>query len=132
MSSKPLPICSVQSLNQFQHTYTLDINNEEVGNRIFEQEYFYPFEKYGLTTTFIAFNTADNTSLSILQLGVSDVVNDFHPYWNDTPTQSFMNDTLMNSRTVRVHLARTNGTQVYVMLLLLKSRIWLVYCSLEY
>lgn len=98
--------------------------------RTFEQQYFYPFEKYGLTITFVAFNTADNTSLSILSLALSDVVNNFKPYWNETETQSILNNTPMNSRTLRAHLERTLGSQIYAMLLFLMT--WLLTAGVLY
>jgi hypothetical protein len=98
--------------------------------RTFEQEYFYPFEKYGLTIAFIAFNTADNTSLPILNLALADVVNNFHAYWNETETQSILNNTPMNSRTLRAHLERTLGSQIYAMLLFFLT--WLITVGVVY
>lgn len=83
-------------------------------NRMFEQEYFYPFEEYGLTTTLIALNTTDNTSFPILNLALTDIANNFNPKWNQTKTRSSLNGILMESRTVSVQLKRTTSSKVYV------------------
>jgi len=121
----------IQDLNEFQHTHTIDINNARLrNNRIFEQEYFYPFEGYSLTATFMAVSTANNTPLPILSLALSDIVDDFQPHWNETKTQSFINNTFMDSRTTTIQLERTYGTKVYVMLLVAMN--WLLTIAVVY
>jgi hypothetical protein len=120
----------VQDLNQFQHTHIMDIDNLRLLNHVYEHEYFYPLETYGLTTTFIAFNTASNTPLSILSLALSDIVDNFCPFWNETDTLSILNDTSMHSRTTSVLLKRTIGTQVYVAILFLIT--WILTIAVIY
>jgi len=121
----------VQDFNGFQHTHTMDINNTRLWKHIFEHEYFYPFDTYALTTTFITLNTVNNTSLPILSLAVSDIVDNFHPDSSvQTDTQSILNNASMHSRTLSLRLQRTDGTRVYVMVLF--STTWLLTIAVIY
>ncbi|KAF8813459.1 hypothetical protein BYT27DRAFT_7250980 [Phlegmacium glaucopus] len=121
----------VQALNQFQYTHTMDISSAELRNhRPFEQRYFYPFEKYRLVTTFIAFNPAANTSLPIVRLAISDTVNNFQPQLDEWETQTFVNNTLMNSRTTHVNIQRTISAKTFVILIFTSN--WIITAAVMY
>ena len=108
----------------------MDINNALLWRHVFEHEYFYPLETYSLTTTFIALNTVNNTSLPILSLALSDIVDNFRPSWDQTDTHSILNNTSMISRTTSLRLKRTLGTKIYVMALF--STTWILTIAVIY
>ena len=90
-------------------------------HRLFEQQYFYPFETYRLVTTFVAFNAATNTPLPIVGLTFSDSVDNFQPEVEESETQTHVNNTLVNSRTSHLTIQRAISTQVFVIFILLTN-----------
>ena len=108
----------------------MDITTSKLINSRFEQQYFYPFDQYDLVTTFIAFNTAANTSLPVVRLAFSDPANNFHPKMNESETQTFVNNTLMSSSTTSVSIQRSISLQVFVGLLF--SLTWILTIAVMY
>ena len=102
----------------------------ELNHRLFEQQYFYPFEVYQLRTTFVAFNTATNTSLPIVSLAFSDSVNNFQPQVNESDTQTNVNNTLVNSRATHLTIKRTTSAKVFVIFILVSN--WSLTAAIVY
>ena len=115
-------IFSVQALNEFHYTHTIAIGSAKLTkNRAFQPQYFYPFEFYFVMTTFVAFNTATNTTLPIIRLAFSDPVNNFQTLIDESATKTYMNNTVVKSRTTKLTLSRTVSAQIFVVLIFIAN-----------
>ena len=124
-------ISSVQALNEFQYTHTIAIGSASLtNNRAFQQQYFYPFEFYFVMTTFVAFNTATNTTVPIIRLAFSNPVNNFQTQIAESSTNTNVNNTVVNSRTTKLILSRTVSAQIFVVLIFITN--WVLTAVLVY
>ncbi|KAH9483536.1 hypothetical protein JR316_0003006 [Psilocybe cubensis] len=102
----------------FMKTHSIDIATAQLGSkRVYDQLFWYPFDFYHSGSDFFVINTNDNTSLPIIKAVFADPVNNFAPQSIETPTESIVNGTLIQSRNTFLGLRRTVNAKMYTFLL---------------
>ncbi len=102
--------------------HVLDIQTVQlssVKNRAFNQQYFYPFDRYRAVTNFFAINSNNNTSLPISHLVFTDFANNFDPKTVEHPSRTVFNGSFVDSFTSVLSLERTANAQLYTVMLFL-------------
>ncbi|KDR76883.1 hypothetical protein GALMADRAFT_417399 [Galerina marginata CBS 339.88] len=115
---------NVQSLNQFQTTYLVDLHTQRLllgkMTHNFDQQYFYPFDTFHLGTNLIAMSPESNTtSFKITTVGFSDYVNGFVPVFDAVPSRTRINGTIVDSHYGELTVSRNNTARTFVMILLI-------------
>ncbi|KAJ6630152.1 hypothetical protein B0H10DRAFT_1112874 [Mycena sp. CBHHK59/15] len=110
----------IQSLNQFSTTHMVTIRGAAgaMARRYYNQEFFYPFDTYQTTTSFVAVTPANASAvLPILHLLVVDAVDSFLPATDERSVTGALDGAPVAARVATITIGRTEVARAFTLVL---------------